>query len=376
MKRYRMRVRPLTAVHVGTGKTIDPLEYTLVSNARGETIFLRYYPEKVVQGLSPTERTEFRRLTDGRDVVALRVFLGERAGINSAWYTAAVTSAFRGQVEQKKSDFSNSLEVEAAYRAPGQLGLVIPGSSIKGALRTAVVSERARLSPAPKVLEERARDVRRFDTSFQEAVLSFSRPNDDPFRMLAAEDCPFPPRGTQLVGRLFQYKPFRRDGSPFESIAIHAELIRGDLLGGTETPECHLLFDQDLPAFKAPARGALRFKEGRRVIDKPISMEEIVKSTDEFYLNAFNHEYNTFFLEAGEPSVYSAGKKLADRIDKLMRSGEHLFRIGRWSHAESVTVEKYRRPGSRRGYGKTRTLLEYEDGHYPMGWCTFALEAD
>lgn len=375
MKRYRLKIRPLTAVHIGTGDTIDPLEYTLKLNSLGETIFLRYFPEKVVQNLSREDLEQFRRLNDKRDVVALRSFLGDRAGLESAWYTAAVTSTFRIQVEQKRDDWANSLEIEESYRAPGQKSPVIPGSSIKGALRTAVLSERARKHTAPQVLKEAAADRNRFGTKFQKEVLHYSQPNDDPFRMLSVEDCPFPARGTQLIGRLFQYKPFRRDGNTFESIAIHAELIRGELLGCKEAPECGLLFDPDLPRFEAPGWGCLKGKAGRKLIDRPISIKEMTQASDEFYLNAFNHEYNEFLKNAEDP-VYSPGKRLSDRIDELMKEGEHLVRMGRWSHVESVTVEGYRRPWSKRGYGKTRTLLEHEGEYFLMGWCTYSLKEE
>lgn len=135
-----------------------------------------------------------------------------------------------------------------------------------------------------------------------------------------------------------------------------------------------MLHDEALSGFRSPERGCLREKAGRKVIDRPLTIQEITKDTDEYYGNAFSKEFNDFFLDAQEESVLRAGKDLAARVDELSASGEHLIRIGRWSHVEAVTVEKYRQPKSNKGYGRTRTLFEYEGAHYPMGWCTYTLE--
>lgn len=376
MTRYRMTLRPLTAVHIGSGEVLSPLEYTFRKNARNQDIFVRFQPERLVQDLVPQKKRQFSSLASGNDVLALRDFLSENMSQGSIHYTARVTSGFLREFNAKRGSSANSLEIEADYRPAGQKAPVIPGSSIKGALRTAILNERA-IAKREKSGDLRMDPRSRSDQDIQKWALGYDRPNDDPFRAVSIGDCAYPPQGTQLVGRMLHYKPGRQGPGGFDSMAIFAEMLSGVLSGCDTTASTDFMLDDDLADYRAPTRGALQHKAGRKVIDDPIEIGELEAACDAYYGTAFTNEFNTFYLNADDDSLYRSAKNLANLVDSLKSSGEHLVRIGRWSHVESVTLEApYRRPFGRRGYGKTRTLLEYEGAYLPMGWCAFRLDLE
>jgi len=374
MKRYRMTVKPITAVHVGSGDAITPLEYSIRKNKAGKDIFLRFHPELVVQGLSPQLKSEFSRIADRKDYLRLRSFLDEHASVTSAWYTAAITTRFLKEYLQRRDDEKNSLEIEEDYRAPGQMGPVIPGSSIKGAIRTAVINAR--------MLQKDAKGSKYFDEGFDRSGMKFqnwaldsSRPNDDPFRSLSISDCAFEPRNTQLVGTLHQYTPSSRTGLLFNSIAIYAEMVSGLLTGQETQGQADFTIKDELADFRIPDSKALGSRRGQKLFAKPIALDEILDASDQYYNRAFDYEYDEFYNKSPDVAVFGSGTRIAEHIDTLKGKGEHLVRIGRWSHVESVTVEPpYRKPLGRRGYGKTRTFLDYQGAWFSMGWCSFSLE--
>jgi hypothetical protein len=230
------------------------------------------------------------------------------------------------------------------------------------------------------LLEEAAQEASRtkFDRKFQSRAMLFSAPNDDPLRALAIGDCTFSPKGSQLVSNMIMYHFSSRYDDPFSNkAAIFAEVLKGELIDGSPTEaSCDLIIHDELfSAIVPPGSRALGSRGGQKLYQKPVRLEEMLEACDEFYNRAFDSEYNRM-IKSSDEAVKIGADALADRIDCMQEKGEHLIRIGRWSHVESVTVEDYRKPKSDKGYGKTRTLLQYNDNYYLMGWCAFSVEKE
>lgn len=370
----KVRLTPLTAVHIGTGRTLNKLEYSIRPRKEGLPAFMRYQPDAILESLDDKGMQEFMRLADESNLGELATFFDKHLTNAAMWYLGSTTSKFHAEYKQRLNDFMNRLEIEELYRAPGQKHPVIPGSSIKGALRTALLNSRVEAidKTAPGAFDGFRNSRDRFDSKFQREVLGFTKPNDDPFRMIRVGDCPIDPRGTQLVGQLFQYKPFRRDGVCFDSTALYAEVIRGLMTGSEQSAEFEIQQgDTVASAVVPPHSKALRDREGQPLFQKKVTVQEILEAADSHYYRYwFYKEYNKFYNEAEDSAIRNAADKLADLVDELHDKGNYLVRIGRWSHIESVTVKGLASPRGRHGYGKTRTLLEYEGSYLPMGWCS------
>lgn len=378
MKRYRFTLRPLTAVHVGTGDVLTPLEYSLLSSTSGGRLYAVFSPEKIVESLPKEEKQQFSQFCSSNNLIGLRKYLGEKVRMPAVLYACKVSKEFESDFDGRKDDINKALEVEIMYRN-SKHAPVVPGSSIKGAIRTALLDKRASMMNRA-LLEEAAQEASRtkFDRKFQSRAMLFSAPNDDPLRALAIGDCTFSPKGSQLVSNMIMYHFSSRYDDPFSNkAAIFAEVLKGELIDGSPTEaSCDLIIHDELfSAIVPPGSRALGSRGGQKLYQKPVRLEEMLEACDEFYNRAFDSEYNRM-IKSSDEAVKIGADALADRIDCMQEKGEHLIRIGRWSHVESVTVEDYRKPKSDKGYGKTRTLLQYNDNYYLMGWCAFSVEKE
>ena len=91
------------------------------------------------------------------------------------------------------------------------------------------------------------------------------------------------------------------------------------------------------------------------------------------FIAAWENEYKTFYKTDYE------GKTKADELDNLIREiapekNEFLVRLGRFSQVECVTVNEYRRPWNRKGWGKNRTVFNMEGKLVPLGWTKVVAE--
>jgi len=135
LKRWRLRVTPLTPVHVGSGETIEPYQYLL---HEGEIWVLD--PAALVESL-PSEATEryLEALAEG-PLHARETLLGiaDRYDLSKAvvWQGKAGV-----QLENHLKDALNAGRGELGIRLfPRSLrGPYLPGSSLKGAIRTAFI---------------------------------------------------------------------------------------------------------------------------------------------------------------------------------------------------------------------------------------------
>jgi len=376
MKRYQFILRPLTAVHIGTGEAVSPLEYALFSSKSGERLFAVFSPEKIVESLSEAGIKQFSTLCSSNKFIELRQFLSEMAKMPSFLYVCSVSQQFESEFDKRKDDSNNALEVDTIYRSVNYAP-VIPGSSIKGALRTALLNRRAGMI-AGSALEDAAIEATRsrFDKKFQSKAMPFFSPNDDPMRALAVGDCTFSRKGTQLVGNMVMYHLSSAYPDPFSNkAALFAEILKGELI--TEYPiesSSDVIIHDELSSAIIPQNSrALEKRIGQKLYTEPISIDEVIDACDTFYNRVFNSEYNKI-IKSSDELVKRGADALAHRIDKMQEKGEYLIRIGRWSHIEAVTVEGYRKPKTSKGYGKTRTLLEFNDNYYLMGWCAFSIK--
>ena len=103
----------------------------------------------------------------------------------------------------------------------------------------------------------------------------------------------------------------------------------------------------------------------------PLSAQEIIQASLSFFGRHFENEMKRFHASWG---TESALRSVFAKDDK-----EFYFRVGRFSHVECMTVEKYREVQSRGRYagpprtaGSARTLV---DGAIPFGWLACRLES-
>lgn len=385
-KIYTIEIEPLTGVHIGTGETLTPIDYAVKPVNRKE-MYLKFSSDKILDRLisEGSDLSAFYTASDNRNMKALRDFfhthLTKSGDID---YPCDVTAGFlQAYTRNKNKDpLENAAEVLQMYRPAGSKQPVIPGSSLKGAIRTAVLNQiLSNLSNAAYDTEydNLHGNLTDAEKALQKTLLMSSNEKNDPFRTVLIEDTVFEPKNTQLVGLLKNISASNDELIPLQ-LQLQAEVLRGTLIGGSAKAYTHLIIDEGLQ------RASIAENKGKKNqafrFNKAISMGDIAKACNYFFMREFKNEYGAFYGDSDDRIAII--KKLKDELDKIdarkdtvsNAAGCFMIRVGRWSQVEFVTLEKnFRQPkvpmkgGKLRESGTTRTVFDYDGEYVPLGWC-------
>lgn len=373
MKRYKMTLTILSPVHIGSGEEIDPTEYIVKDG-----IFYRLDLPRFLSQLNGAQRAEFDRAVSDPNPWRIRDFIRRHAEKNPEKFACfkAEAAAFQSDYNQSLSNQNRQLQVNLFTRTPGTWKAYIPGSSIKGAIRTAVINTLAqekkavvkkRMDQAIKDAEnekQRKQAYERFG-KYQLEPLCLNQdkfdPLTDPFRCVKVEDVYLPDSSSTFVGKL---KLFHRIKRTYTDVQMFCEQTYSLLHGKTVTAEGVLTIDDILPK--------TRIKDSSSpAVSMEVTREMIIKSCQDFYWNKMEDEDDNCYFdeEKRNPHLFSNSDKLLQcPYDK---KNEFPLRLGRFSHVECTTVDEFCQPYNARGRGKSRTL---SGGIMPMGWVKVRLD--
>jgi CRISPR-associated protein Csm5 len=338
--------RILSPLHIGTGEELEPFDYVVQASR-----FCRIDLQRALLRMAPAARSNFDQFLTRGDLAGARSLI---AGLGLAehdfQYTAAVSDHFRSQYGRKIGQAQNQLLVQPFVRDPTNHLPLVSGSSIKGALRTAILSaisrvhkEKGTLSP-PRGYREEA--------EFEMRLLGCHGPQDDPFRALKISDAHLSVDSIRVV-EVVNVAREKERGLQQTGVSMFCE-VTNSLLSGQEIEfRCELRWDDALLP-------KMRLKVDFRLGDIGIRCNS-------FYYPKLRSEHEKFFAQTPCDSI---SKKL---LNLMPKANECLIRIGRFQGVETVTLDGYRSPKiprGRQGWGNTRQLAE---GRYPMGWVLLSI---
>lgn len=388
-KHYKLTIEPITAVHIGTGQELTPLDYKiLIAKSNGVPVmrYMRYSSDSILHRIATdsVKMNEFDRISTQKDMRLYFDFFNKNCDANEdRLYLCAMTDEFKETYKRnlEKDPLNNKAAVLEIFREGSSPNPVIPGSSIKGAVRTAVLNyflqnldeENYRKLESDFSHLRNPGDKAKFDKTIQKALLNNESKKDfaktDAFRALEITDCRFGAKDSQIVGMIKNISPDRRrtgELKAIEKLQIQAEAIKGFLMDSSRTAECSLRLNADL------------VKDG---VTKSIKIHDIINACNDFYWNEFVDEYNKFYKDATEKVAIVA--RLRKELQKITGTpNQFILRVGRWSQCESVTLEGFSAPktskdkktGMPKKYGTTRTVMDYNGEYLPMGWCKCTVE--
>jgi CRISPR-associated protein Csm5 len=337
MKTHRLHFEILSPVHIGSGQEIDPLNY-LIAGGR----LCRISFDDFIAGLNDEQRTKFENLIDKGNLIDLRKFV--EANINKerdTVYSVEVSQKVDGLYKAKINDIQNQLLISPFIRSEVDTIPLIPGSSIKGAIRTAVISELAAKSNLPKPKEPRD------EYAFESKVLGYKDGKDDPFRGIRIRDCSLQD-GDTIVREVRNISKKKGSSLQPNNIQIICEVSQSSVTGKTVEFDTEVSFDNDLYSTK--------------FLSATITLEQVIRSCRAFYKDKMDYEHKRFYKNSEIDKISS--QLLATPLDEQ----SFLLRLGRFSGVESVTLDNYRHPkppGNKAIWGTSRNLVE---ALYPMGW--------
>jgi hypothetical protein len=327
----------LTPVHVE-----DPAPWTPDRFALDDDHLVLFDPAAAMAGLDEAARRGFAIAVDRGDLRLAQDVL--RAGLRPdlALDRILVGPASRAGILEA---FANPARPARVMRfARSGTRPCLPGSTVKGALRTALLSARAqpRLSDLRHVAaREEARTGRtgRLSDEIQREVFGLDpaalAEGRDPFRFLRVGDCAFG-EGCTRIDRLFSR---RRDGR-IKDMLVDVELLRAGSVF-----ELTVAVDEAGAGLGAP------------------TLDEVLAACDEFHRRRWEEERTRFYADTPWPAQ-PARQEGREAI---------LLRLGRYAHFEAASVD-----GLRQGWnharrepmpvGDTRAVTLRGKLPVPFGW--------
>ena len=336
---YNVNLHILSPIHVGTGQELDPFSF-VISHEQLHLIDLVKWIDEY------PKREELYTMMNSDNFAYVRSYIAEKVDTEAATLCSipvdshVLLEAYEKAIQER--DPRNQVLISPMTRNNVNMAAYIPGSSIKGAIRTAISNQFVR-----------AAGVSPEDSGWGRSNYSqkiFGPINRDPMRWMKLSDVPLRESGTVIV----EAKEYSTNPAKPLTPKGHVEAT------------CNLCHTGKPVVY--PLRLAMAAFElhGERV-----DLAFAVDSLYQFYVPKYEEEYTRFFRARRANEIQKAISPMNAAVAGL-KSNEALIRIGHFSHVECVTLDEVRRPRTRRGrdgrplpWGTTRTLA---NGIYPFGW--------
>jgi CRISPR-associated protein Csm5 len=355
---FNYSLTPLTYIHIGSGDYLDPITYVIRGHYAyylNETEYIRY--------LTKRYRAEFKAVMDQNDAKMIKAFFHAKFDpeCKELWLSRYKVDPAPAQEYLNTIDSPMNQSLVAAFIRSGLNLPFLPGSSIKGAIRTALASDLVQNKP-----------MERNDAKFQASLFKYQTTNQygskrinilsDPFKYLKLSDMNIHHTdltlkkavvvSRPLVPSKMQYR-IGSDGLPIplpgfkkpkskESISEFMEVLDPAASGG---------YVGSLSVVN-PGGANEQFQAlfPKQLGISPI--EHVITMVNKYYLTNLSKE-EQFFKTIGAADIH---KQLTSLI---LNNNECIIRIGRGSGQRFCTYEKMDfNP-------KTRRLID----NTPMGWC-------
>lgn len=353
MKAYQCTLTPLTPIHIGSGNELTPYNYVIKND-----IFYRISLEKVIPKLSLDERNELVRILESDNFVKIRSFIQKVYKPEYGYYYSCsvdedVIIKYASKITgAQKSNEENKLSVEEFIG--NYLGKYIPGSSLKGAIRSAYLgsnmtprqyytvgrNDRVKTKPFRAIGDGRKESDRREAT-----IIGLSEKNSfyDPFKKLLVKD-------SECLKDLVEVREVERVNKK-QNMPLGSYEVTKSILSSGDIMEIN--FELDINNVILPNEDFLNefYLEKNRKADREIITEykNLVIDKDKkgglFYcLNEkavkVLEEDRKFFDRIGNREGIEACKKLKKYLSEL-KSNEVLIKFGKGAGFNSTTLNVF-----------------------------------
>jgi len=338
MKRYKIKGKILSPVHIGTGLEIEPFDYVIK-----EKKFYKISLEGFLTNLTKAEKNKFNELISQNNINDIRGFIIENWNPKkySFEYSCDVTEEVNKIYGNNIANIENQLLINPFIRTKVRNFPYIPGSSLKGAIRTAIISELAKKTNYIKNI--RAIEAELLKCQNMKGRLDAKK---DPFRAVKIRDGHLSCNAT-IISKIVNVSKDRNGQLKPLRIQIFNEVTYSYLSANTIEFESELLIDEKL--------------QKTNFLNLKIDIDLIRKSCNSFYGDKLIDEDKNFYLGT------SLEKCSSELHRQKFEDNSFLIRVGRFSGVKSVTLDNYRKPGVPKGktWGKTKNICEMK---YPLGW--------
>lgn len=353
----KIRLHTISPIHIGCDDVYEPTSF-VIDEKKGKLI--EFDPMDFIKSLSSDDRERFTALCmqgNISSIVSIYKFISGRQVIGrEIEITRELSSHYKKvrdlptnnerKIKQELSQFTIS---RTAYNPHNNLPY-IPGSSLKGSLRTAYLSKLAK--------DKGVRDRKSGAKDLEKELLGGSF-RSDPFRMVKVSDfLPVDDVKTKIVYAVNKKKKTSKFPArgPFQILETIQE-------GAVFEGMINILQPEKLAGIK-----------------RPVTTEELLKSIYDFYISRVNEE-SQVAKEINISTIVASriNEKFKDKLGKTA----FLLRIGRHSGGEAITLEGNRHIKIMQAKGQSPKFLDHattfwlasdkskpntNNGLIPFGW--------
>ncbi len=330
-KQVKIRLHVLSPIHIGCGEVYEPTSFIIDENTKK---LIEFDPFDYIKSLTQAESKEFEKVVSGDKLLAIfktiKRFYKRQIKCKEVDVTDYLIEHYKKILEMGSHDKKaviNQFTIEkTAYNSNSQKPY-IPGSSLKGALRTGYLNALAK----EKGITKRQGKSDELESLLLDRLDGKQKMSSDPFRMVKVSDLlPVNNVATKIL------------------YAVNKKKKKNDKELLTEKSGIYQIFETLQPG--ASFEGTLKIDtpEKNSGINKPIELEKLLRSAHSFYASNLNEEkkYLSESLNIGHKADI-----LGNSNFKFEKSA-FLIRIGKHSGAEAVTIDGCRKIKIMQGRGR------------------------
>jgi len=311
---FRCYFEVLSPVHIGSDEVYEPTGFIVDEK---ESCLVAFDPITFISELDEADKKRFSDICKKGTIASILEVYKYLKGRNAEGRTVKVCEGFLDHYKKTLSLPANERVVQQElnkFSIPrtafntGDQRPYIPGSSVKGALRTAWLNALAKNNQVR--LTERGN---RAASELEHKLMNYSGIKDDPFRLVKVSD--FRPMGDVQTQVVYGINKKKKPADPNTAgLPLLFEII-----------EPGAVFEGQI-SVETPLKGS--------DIKMPVNLPDLLKNALQFYGHEKNRE-NAELARIGIP--VNPGKPNAQGLDPAV-----MLRIGRHSGAESVTIDGHR----------------------------------
>lgn len=356
VERHGFKITTLTPVHIASGSEgeLIPTEYVIADNS----MLHKINTAKLLTKLPTKYLTEFEKYSESEDLIRIREF------IQSVWTKSPDLFSDCKEYEMRAGDLEHYYRNLKSENEESQFlltpfirsanKLYIPGSSVKGAIRTALISELTgginddlNEKNINKLAEMIEAETMRYSYQNKKGETKFHNIKD-PFIALKISDSPtsFPTSVIKKVD-VVKIKDGKFDKDEMDKVKIFAEFIEA---GNEFNIEMRL----DTRYFSIPHK-----------IGRKFHFNDIINSCKAFYERQLIHERDNFFKGFDEAKNSQISKLYDDLLILNDKPDIFLLRLGKHTGRNNMSLNLINKQGKE---PVSRKLINVNGQYIPVGW--------
>lgn len=382
LTRHTLHLTPLSPLHLGTGEDYEPTNYLI----HGDALYT-FDPARAI--LNPEQERELHAAAKSGDLQHIQRYFrhNPKPYIAAATHASSVSKGIAaeyqknyGEIVQRESkgkNVHNRFQIERTATNPHNHQPYIPGSALKGSLRTALLEQLSGKKPPQgplKTLEDQARYENKLLGSFATDLLRLLKPADLGATVPIATHIQY---ATNHKKRIVKGRE-RGDGPTGRRETIQHGQYRA--------------FHGDITLQHLDLSHKPHLKDAAKKLPAAHSLDlaALARAANTYHLRRFAREA-ALLSERGlvDPAWLKSTQQLIDQLKPALDAGSHiLLRLGKNGGAESKTIDGYAQIKIMAGKGqkptfeaqtKTVWLAADDDkstsGLLPFGWVLIEIDA-